>query len=194
MPDLNFDKLIYLDSEFVSRKYEELTGKNPNTNFAKTQGGEAGVGAFGFKGGVHTQETRSFSISSRKMLTDIWEKLNSRYKQFEEKKFQNYRGTEMAWLSGGLSISEWRKSGSNNSKDSYEYFDLKHNDKKTAFLTHREYFAAGFDELFDACAPLKGNIDIPVYCLVRVLWHVEITNHFTAYPYIIIEDKKLNSK
>lgn len=69
------DKLIYLDLDFVSRKYEEVTGGDPNSKITKQEGAEAGIKAFFANAGVTTQESRTYSITSRQMLHIIWTRL-----------------------------------------------------------------------------------------------------------------------
>jgi len=183
--ELDLDKLIYLDSEFISRKYEELKDYNPSTQITKSEGFKGGISAGFLSAGANTQETRTFMISSHKMLKELWDTLKSLYKTFDETSFQNYKGTEITWLSGDLTIAEW---SSQRQEKGYEFYQLDHHNKKrTAFLTHREYFSAGFDEVFNASVALKGNIGIPVICLARIMWHVDQAENYTACPYIIME-------
>ncbi len=72
---LDLDKLIYLDVEFISRKYEELTGTNPSESITKQEGAQAGIKALFMNAGVHTQESRSYTVTSREMLQAVWTKL-----------------------------------------------------------------------------------------------------------------------
>jgi len=182
---LDLDKLIYLDVEFISRKYEELTGSNPDENITKQQGALAGIKTLFMNAGVHTQESRSYTVTSRKMLQEIWNKIDELYPSFREASFENYQGTNIAWVEGELSIAEWKKTNSND--PGYEYFELSHNNERMAFLSHKEYYAAGFRELFSASEALKGNVGIPVKCLARIMWYVKAAKNFTACPYIIME-------
>lgn len=188
--NLDLDKLIYLDAEFISRKYEELTGENPDESITKQEGAKAGIKTFFVNAGVHTQESRSYSVTSRQMLQVIWKKLDSLYPTFEEESFENYQGTKIFWIEGNLTIAEWKERDSN--KPGYEFFQLNHNNQKSAFLSHKEYYAAGFREVFSASSALKGNVGIPVKCLSRIMWHVDDAKNYTACPYIIIENKAAN--
>jgi len=103
---LDDDRLVYLDLEFVSRKYEERFGVNPNATITKQQGGSAGIKAFFANAGVSTQESRAYSITSRQMLHALWQELASAYQEFDV--FENYKGTKLAWLRGSLTLAEWR--------------------------------------------------------------------------------------
>ena len=93
---LNDDGLIYLDLEFISRKYEEKFGADPATRITKQEGGSAGMKALFANAGITTQESRTYSITSRHMLHALWNQLLSSYPAFHE--FENCKGTKIAWL------------------------------------------------------------------------------------------------
>ncbi len=67
------DKLIYIDPDFISSMYEEVRGVSPTTEFTKTEGIKADGGIPIFKAGVHSQETKKFSLSSVQMLKDMYQ-------------------------------------------------------------------------------------------------------------------------
>ena len=178
------DSLIYLDLDFISRKYEDKFGTDPGTKVTKQQGSKAGVTAFFANAGITTQESRTHSITSRSMLHALWDKLNSGYPEFST--FENYKGTQILWMEGKLTLGEWVDSKGEN--PGHEFYQLNHNSQRTAFLTNTGYFSAGFSNVFSASAALKGNIGIPVRCLARVMWHVDDAKNYVACPYIIIEN------
>ena len=179
----NDDELIYLDLEFISRKYEEEFGADPAQRITKQEGANAGVKALFANAGITTQESRTYSITSRQMLHTLWNQLATTYTPFKE--FQNYQGTQISWIDGSLTLGEW---GDSNSKNpGYEFYQLNHNSERTALLSNNSYFSAGFAKIFGASLALKGNISIPVKCLARVMWHVDDARNYVACPYIIIE-------
>ncbi|MEE3509149.1 hypothetical protein QN399_23365 [Pseudomonas sp. 10C3] len=180
---INLDKLVYLDIEFISRKYEEIREVDPATKFVPQQGGHADVKAFFANAGVTTQESRTYSITSREMLSSVWGTLSEQYPEFSS--FENYQGTRLHWVAGMLGIAEWKKRGSDES--GFEYFELKVNGQRMAFLSQESYLSAGFAQVFGASIALKANISIPVRCLVRVMWLAEATHNYVACPYIIFE-------
>jgi hypothetical protein len=180
---LNDDKLIYLDLEFISRKYEEKFGSSPTSVITKQEGASASIKAFFASAGVSTQESRSYSITSRSMLHELWEYLDTKYPEFEA--FENYEGTQIAWMHGILTLGEWVER--DNTKPGFEFYQLNHDHEKTAFLADTSYFSAGFAKIFDASMALKGNIGIPVRCLARIMWHVKDARNYVACPYVIIE-------
>lgn len=179
------DKLIYLDVEYISRKYEELTGISSTSSVSKQEGAQAGIKALFMNAGIHTQETRSYTVTSREMLQEIFPTLNKNYQLFLESDFKNSQGTQIVWVTGMLTIAEWRDSGSK--EKGYEFFELKIDGKSMSFLSHKEYYATGFREIFNASDALKGNVTIPVRCLARIMWHVDESSSFTACPYVVLE-------
>ncbi len=184
MDAVRTDKIIYLDPEFISAKYEEIKKINPATQLTRTEGLKAGISIPMLSAGAHTQETRSFSVSTRQMYQEICSDLE-KYPIFEPKKLENNKGTKIVWLEREITIAEWV---GQDQDDKYEFYALFLDDhQEVAFLTHREYFAAGFSEVFEASSALKGNISIPVRILARVMWYVQISKTFTACPYLIFE-------
>lgn len=182
--ELEDDRLVYLDLEFISRKYEGKFGSDPGTTITKQQGAKAGITAYFANAGVTTQESRTYSLTSRSMLHSLWDKIDSDYPVFGT--FENYKGTQIAWIEGDLTIGEWANSESD--EPGYEFYQLNHNSQKTAFLSNESYFSAGFASVFEASEALKGNIGIPVRCLARIMWHVDDAKNYVACPYVIIEN------
>lgn len=183
MGQLKDDGLIYLDIDFVSRKYEEKRGVSPDAKFTQQEGGSAGIKALFATAGVTTQESITYSITSRQMLHSLWSELQNDYEDFVG--FENYKGTRVLWMEGELTLGEWRKKGS--TEPGYEFFQLNHDSERTAFVANESYFAAGFSKILSASEALKGNVAIPVRCLARVMWHVEDARNYVACPYVICE-------
>lgn len=178
------DGLIYLDLEFISRKYEEIFGDDPTVRITKQEGSTVGVKALFANVGITTQESRTYSITSRLMLHALWKHLTQNYPNFEN--FENYKGTRIAWMEGSLTLGAWRDS--EGKEPGYEFYQLNHNSQRTAFLADDSYFSAGFAKIYSASSALKGNIGIPVRCLARIMWHVDDARNYVACPYIIIEN------
>lgn len=179
----NDDKLIYLDLEFISRKYEVHSGIDPNQKTTKSEGASAGLKALFANVGISTSESRTYSITSRQMFNMLWQELRDTYQRFNN--YENHRGTEVLWMEGALTLAGWKEHDSDEA--GYEFYQLNHGSERTAFLTDESYFSAGFSKIFEASPALKGDIDIPVLCLVRIMWNVEKARNYVACPYIIIE-------
>lgn len=80
---IDLDKIVYVDSGFISSKYEEIKNIHPDTEFTKIEGLKARASIPVFSAGVHTQETRKFKASSTQMLSEIESVLFS-YPAFDE--------------------------------------------------------------------------------------------------------------
>ena len=76
------DNLIYSDVEFISVKYEDITGEAPSSQLTRTEGMKAGLSIPVLSAGVHTQETRNYQLSSFGMLKKIYETL-AKYPSFK---------------------------------------------------------------------------------------------------------------
>lgn len=180
---LDLDQLVYLDLDFIARKYEELTGNDPSEKRTRSEGANAGIKAYFANAGVSVTESIAYGVTSRQMLMAIWDTLQTRYKTFDG--FENYVGTKVLWVTGKLTIAEWKDSKSES--PGYEFYELHHANKRMAFLPQDSYFAAGFLKALSASSALKGSISIPVRCLARVLWNVEDAKNYVACPYVIVE-------
>ncbi len=180
--DLIDDKLIYLDLDFISRKYEEMQGVDPKAKTTKTEGGLAAIGVCFLKVGVSTQESTTYSITSRKMLHCVWSRLNENYKNFE--KFENHEGTKFVWVEGNLTLGKW----SDENKWGYELSNFNKKKEKINFRLENSYFSAGFSKVFEISDALISNVGIPVRCLTRIMWRVDAAKSYVASPYIIIEN------
>ncbi len=182
MPE-TLDGLVYLDLEFISRKFEEIRGLDPSTKTTRLEGANAGIKALFATAGISTQESRTYSITSREMLQSIWNHLDERYKDFSS--FENYQGTKLLWVNGRLTLGEWKERSSE--QPGYEFFQLNIGSERMAFLAQESYFSAGFAQVLRASPALKGNVGIPVRCLARVMWHVDDAQNYVACPYVIVE-------
>lgn len=80
--------LIYLDHDFISFKYEEIKQVSPTTQILKVEGMRADSGIPLLKAGIHSQETRTFILSSIQMLKEIWDGLEG-YPKFNPQSFAN---------------------------------------------------------------------------------------------------------
>jgi hypothetical protein len=180
---MDFEKIIYIDADFISSVYEDEEKVSPSTTFSRQESKNAEIGAYFAKGGMEVQESKTFSLSSRAMLKALMEKLEKKYPEYKKGAFRNYEGTSTFWLTGHLSYQEW-----GDSEESFKYYGIKAFEENFATLAKEIYFSPGFSELFSASMALKGNIKIPVRCLARVMWYVEDAKNYTVCPYVIYEN------
>jgi len=178
-------KLIYLDADFISSKYEEIRKVSPETQFAKTEGMKADGGLPILTAGIHSQETKTFKLSSFKMLREIYDELKS-YPRFQPKNFKNYEGTQTAWVEGQLTMGAWQSPGESDEL-AYKLFEIKAEDVDYSLLVQPESFSSNIGGLLSASLALRANIGIPVKVLGRVLYLVEDISSFVTCPYLIVE-------
>lgn len=59
-----FERLIYLDRDFVSAAYELEKGYSPETKITKTEGLNAGIAIPLFSAGASSIESKAYSVST----------------------------------------------------------------------------------------------------------------------------------
>ena len=178
-------KLIYMDADFVSSKYEEIRNISPETQFSKTEGMKADAGIAILKAGIHSQETRTFKLSATKMLKEIYEDLES-YSKFQPESFRNYQGTQTVWIEGQLTMGTWKAPGASDAV-AYKLFEVKAEGADYSLIVQPESFSSNIGALLTASSALRANIGIPVKLLGRVLFLVEDISSFVVCPYLIVE-------
>jgi len=179
-------KLIYIDADFISSKYEEVKHVSPETQFSKTEGMKASGGIVVLSAGVHSQETKTFKLTSVKMLQEIYTDL-VKYPKFQPKHFKNDEGTKTAWIEGVLTMGWWATSkGSDES--AYKLFEVKSKiGTHFSLIMQPESFSSNIGALLTIDSVLISNFGIPVKLLGRILYLVESIPSFVVCPYIIIE-------
>lgn len=183
------NRIIYLDSDFISSMYEEITGESPKTQFTKAQSSKGGGSLGIMRAEVQSQETRSFGISSIEMLGGIFEKLEE-YPDFDASAFKNYSGTQTVWLKGLFTMGEWSDTTTTKDGDkseNYVMFEMKSEGFDIAFLVQPESFSSNIASLVGASKAIRRYIGIPALALGRVLYFVEDANRYVVAPYLIIE-------
>ena len=188
MGKIDMDKLIYCDVEFISLKYEEVTGDSPSSQMTRTEGMKAGLGIPVLSAGIHTQETRTYSMSSFGMLNKVYESLE-KYTDFDSESYSEKSKPEIAWVRGNITVSIWRNP--KNQEDDFLYFQMlgENNNSDFSLITKKEYTSSAYDSLFDISPALQNNINIPVSALVKILYYSTVAKSFVTSPILIVERK-----
>ena len=87
-------------------EHEEITGEAPSSQLTRTEGMKAGLGIPVLSAGVHTQETRSYQLSSLGMLKNIWETLE-KYPSFDKNIYDTINKPQIVWVQGRITVSIW---------------------------------------------------------------------------------------
>lgn len=191
-----FEKLLYIDNDFISAAYEEVTGCSPETTLTKTEGMNAGVGIPIFKAGVNSVESKSYDASTIQMYLKIQKNLQERYPLFSKDNYKFGCSSQIVWINGTITIASakvtTRKSTEKEeSLISHEYYFLmKSNDSEFALITTEDYFVSGvsnFEKL--ARAEILTDMKIPIKALVRVYSaKVTIKNQLATVPMVMYEN------
>jgi len=199
-----FESLIYLDKEYISAKYEEISDFNPVTSITKTEGLNAGVKIPLLSAGASSIESKTYSISTNTMLANIFDELNL-VGEFESKKHAIGQKSKIAWVTGTLSVAKVTLSqtkhtvtiiGTPKESDGItteklaeeRFFRICGEDNlKLALITSPDYFYSGIDSFQSLLGTVVHQVSIPVRALVRVFSSKSALDEWIACPLIIIE-------
>jgi hypothetical protein len=191
-PDL-LNELLYLDREFVSNYYQIVTGQSPSTQIQKAQAMKAGAGLAPFSAEVSAGETRSFSISTIEMLTDVLNVVRGD-PDLAAKDFPSRSRSRTGWVTGEMVMVQVGPTitGGGQQVDSTErakvYFGLNGAGFKLALVTAPDYFASGIDTLRQQFGSPINELTIPVRAYLRVLpAKTFVDDQWVAVPYILLE-------
>lgn len=180
------ERLIYLDTDFISSAYEEIKEVSPKTQFTKVEGMKAEGGIPFLKADLHSQESRTFGLSSVQMLKAIHDDLEQ-YPKFEPENFSNDLGSQVAWMEGRLSSGRWKGSAEPESS-AYHLFQLVSNNAHHSFISQPEYFGSSIGALLKAPIVLRRDLGFNVKVLGRILYYVEGVPTFVTCPYVMLEE------
>lgn len=201
---IKIEKLLYLDKEFISLKYEEYNGINPDTKITKSESINASARIPLFSGGASAIESKTYSTSTTGMLKDICEKLYS-YEQFNSLDFSIGKSSRICWIEGSLGIDTLKKTTHNSSYNFAEnklqqhvkhdsriisetnYFSIKSTNDKFALVPTDTYWASGISAFKDLINNVIGPLEIPVQALLRIYAAQTSFDQWMSVPLIITE-------
>jgi hypothetical protein len=183
----HYDQIVYVDVEFVSQKYERITGVSAQSVMTRTEGGQAGVKAYFVSAGVHTQESRTYPMSSSMMLQRVFERLKEDYDPIDLDAWENGKGSRTGWIRGNMTLGRWIRKVNGEEKENHKYYELHSGGKRVGLLPKIEYFSPGFSDLLDVSAALMSNIDTPVEMLGRMLYYAQVSSTYVCAPLLILE-------
>lgn len=203
---MSFHQTIYLDKEFISDLYEEVTGNSPEVNITKSEGLKAGARVPIFSANVSSTETKSYKISTSKMLSEL-EKTLSEYETLNQGiGDQINQCSKYLWISGSMTVQKTtvstqkkkitiNENGLNkqNVGDAVEkakesYFSIRdtHNNS-FPLLANADYFLANISDLIGITGTVINMVDFKVDALLRVLPVKTSFDGWVAVPLIIRE-------
>ncbi|MBD2837109.1 hypothetical protein ID144_08680 [Pseudomonas sp. JM0905a] len=199
-----YESLIYLDKEYISAKYEEISGIDPITSITKTEGLNAGLKIPLLSAGASSIESKTYTISTNSMLANIIDELNLIGK-FDLQKHAIGQKSKIAWVEGTLSVAKVTSSktkktetiigkpkesdGITTEKLAEErFFKIGGEDNlELALITSPDYFSSGIDSFQSLLGTVVHQVNIPVKALVRVFSSKSAFDEWIACPLVIIE-------
>ncbi|MGV7167600.1 hypothetical protein [Xanthomonas citri] len=198
------ERLIYLDSEFVSRLYESEFDYSPKTQITRTEGIQASASIAFLSGGGNSSESRSYSISSLEMLDKLHNRIIN-YPDFATLDYKMDSPSTYCWIEGALGISKIKvtrtkqtitligKSNPNKSEKSEElvgeeaFFSFKSGDAKFALSPTDQYFMSGIAAFKGLTHLLVDRLSLPSRALVRVFSANTSFGEWIATPLVIYD-------
>lgn len=185
-----YDKILYLDADFISSKYEEVTKVSPSAQFSRAEGMKAGGGLAFLKADVHTQETRTFTKSSVQMFQEIQKDL-AKYPKFCEVGHVDNLRTQISWVSGLFTIGGWKTKDPDTKTEQFKVFELfsKEEPHPASFslVVQPENFKSNVDAFLTIDSILTGGIGFEVKALVKILYYADKVSSYISCPYVIVE-------
>jgi hypothetical protein len=185
-----YDRILYLDADFISSKYEEITKVSPSAQFSKTEGMKAGGGLVFLKADVHTQETRTFTKSSVQMLQEIQKDL-AKYPNFCDVGHVESLRTQISWVRGLFTIGGWKTKDPDTNTEQFKVFELMSKEEphvgSFSLVVQPENFKSNVDAFLAIDSILTGGIGFEVTALVKILYYADKVSSYIACPYLIVE-------
>jgi hypothetical protein len=200
-----FNRLLYLDRDFITGAYEAITGKAPVSQITKNEGMKANAQIPLFSAGISATESRSFNVSTLGMLNELLPKLQE-FGQLNPNEFDLGLPSKTGWVDGllrifrvdvkqqGKNLKEAVPESSNivsfyeTIKASETYFAIRNKSGlKVALVTTPSYFVSGLDALIRLNGTVVEEVEIPVKALIRVFAAQSSFNEWLATPFIILE-------
>ncbi|HBN9879501.1 TPA: hypothetical protein L3958_005480 [Pseudomonas aeruginosa] len=198
------EKLIYLDSDFVSRLYESEFNYSPRTQITRTEGIQASASLAFFSGGGNSSESRSYSVSSLEMLDQLHNRL-MKYPEFASLDYKMDSPSTYCWLEGVLGVSKIEVTRTSqtitligkpdpNREAKREkfigeeaFFSFKSGDSKFALSPTDQYFMSGIAAFKGLTHLVVDRLSLPSRALVRVFSANTSFGEWIATPLVIYD-------
>lgn len=199
-----FEKLLYLDRDFISSKYEYEEGVAPDTVISKAESINAVAKAFLFSGGASASESKSYKISTIGMLQKLERKFE-KYPDFDPLSFSLGSPSQICWIEGNLTIHTVKRTRHTTTitligpppKDKKNkgpellgeesYYAVEGEKYKFALVPTVEYWVSGVAAFQDLIDNVIGPLDIPIKALLRIYAAKTPFKQWMAVPMIIKE-------
>lgn len=201
---INTDNILYLDREFISLKYEEIEGVNPDTKITKSESINASARIPLFSGGASASESKIYSISTMGMLDKLLACL-PKYQEFNSADFSLGKPSRTCWIEGNLRIHTIKRTRHTSTITIFgpppeksekkgpevlgeeSYYAIESKKYKFALVPTEVYWASGVAAFQNLIDNVIGPLDIPVKALLRIYAAHTSFEQWMAVPLIIQE-------
>ncbi len=187
------ESVIYLDSDFLSKKYEDCYDEAVMTSLIREEGLKAGIRLLFASGGAHTKEVKSYDCSVYGMLKKLLDKLEE-YPALStiDEEVHNRIG----WIEGRLFV---RYLSIKRETLGQEEIEGKVLEKGKAFeidpegggmvtlVTKDQYFTSGYENLLNTMSPIHLSFESQVRCLLKVVGWNKAIRMAVGVPYVILD-------
>ncbi len=185
------NKLVYLDNGYISNLYEVVTGLSAETKITRSEGFNAGVRIPLFTGGASSVESRSYSLSTLSMLSELYGTLEE-FELFTKEAMELGKSSVVNWVTGHLSVFSVRVKESEKKEEKITaedtYFGIDDEEgNKFALITSPEYFTTGINAAVKLNKTVIHQIDIPVKALLKIYSAKSSFKEWIAIPLVILE-------
>jgi hypothetical protein len=196
------ERLLYLDTDFISKLYEGESGVCTATLITRTQSLEAKASITLFSGGGTTSESRSYSISALQMLSALSERMGQ-YPSFEPDLFKMGDSSGYFWVKGVLGVTKikvtrfkssvalvgepGKSARSEELVGEDAYFSIRQDKIRFALSPNDEYFSSGVAALKGMAHLVIDRISLPCSALVRVFSAHTSADEWVATPLVIYD-------
>ncbi|MBB5358064.1 hypothetical protein HDE76_001270 [Rhodanobacter sp. ANJX3] len=197
------ERLIYLDTDFVTRLYEAEFDVSPKTLITRTQAIQASASIALFSGGGSSSESKSYSLSTLEMLDQLTKRL-AKYPDFEHDQEMD-TPSKYVWVDGTLGISKVKVTRTSHTitligepdptkpRNAEEFvgeeafFALKSGDTKFALSPTDEYFVPGVASFKGLSHLVIDRLSLPCRALLRVFSANTSFGEWIATPLVIYD-------
>lgn len=200
----SYEKLLYLDREYISLKYEEEKGINPDTKITKSESIKALARIPLFSGGASSTESKVYSISTMGMLKKLKSTIK-KYPEFDPSQFDLGKPSKICWIEGNLTIHIIKRTRHTSTitliglpeKESEKkgpevlgeesYYAVESEKYKFALVPTEEYWVSGVAAFQNLIDNVIGPLDIPIKALLRIYAAHTSFEQWMAVPLVITE-------
>lgn len=190
---MNCESVIYLDVDFLSKKYEDYHDEPVMTSLVRDEGLKAGIRLLFASGGAHTKEVKTYNCSVYGMLKNILDRLNE-YPSLTtiDEGVHNKTG----WIEGRLFIGHLSIKGETLTQggvmqkllEEGKAFEIDaEGTGMVTLVTKDQYFTSGYENLLNTISPIYLSFESQVRCLLKVIGWNKVIKTAVGVPYVILE-------